>query len=135
MIYFRGRKYQQIIDCSFFVKDGPNISSLEQYMVGDRVSLMVDVGEKIREAINEHLGVNKLSKAVDTSRALTGNPDKSPITLHFRVVDRRHTLNYRQVGNLSELGTSIYLEAEDGFAEDIFRWIFSDFKEKPTWVE
>ena len=132
MIYFRGRKYQETIDCSFFVKDGPNISSLEQYMVGDRVSLMVDVRGQMAEAICDALDVNNLSSAVRVFR-LHNTPEEQAVTLFFRVVERRHALSYERPGNLMNLGTSIYLEAEDGYAEDVFRWIFLD--KKPAWVE
>jgi len=101
-------------------------------MVGDRVSLMVDVRGQMAEAICDALDVNNLSSAVRVFR-LHNTPEEQAVTLFFRVVERRHALSYERPGNLMNLGTSIYLEAEDGYAEDVFRWIFLD--KKPAWVE
>lgn len=46
MIYFRNRKHGSTIDSSFFLKDGPNVGSLERFMLGDLVSVGFRVGEE-----------------------------------------------------------------------------------------
>lgn len=125
MLYFRSKKYQSDINCSFFVKDGPNIDDLNGFMIGDTVTIMIDVTEEIENAIEENLPEHSGVRMFSDLR-------KKYIVMPFNVVDRRHALSYKSTGTLQTLGVSIYLEAKSGYWEDIFMCLLCD--KQPEWL-
>jgi hypothetical protein len=127
MIYFRYRKYDSTINCSFFAKDGPNIDMLDHCMIGDQVSLMLDVSEKMASCINDLSDQDVRAY----SMSIVG-PKEWAVHIPFRIVERKHSFSYQSVGNLQSLGKQIFLEAENGYWEDIFLWICVG--EKPVWA-
>lgn len=127
MINFRSRKDHGEIDCSFFANDGPNPDDMSKYLIGDKVTLVFGVPQKVIDAVNENLSSRS------GVRIITGFGNKNPaVHIPFRVVDRRHALSWKKVGNLRSLGSSIVLEAENGYWEDVFLWVCCD--KTPQWA-
>lgn len=118
MMYFRSKKYHDEIDCSFFVNDGPNPGDMSKYIVGDTVTIIFSIPQNVSDAINENLSERS------GVRVITDFDNKNPaVHIPFLVVDRRHALSWKKTGNLRELGTSIILEAKNGYWEDVFMWV------------
>lgn len=127
MIYFRNRKYGSPIDSSFFLKDGPNVGTLERFMLGDLVS----VGFRV--------DAEKASAFETVDRRMIGNLHISSgggeqyAHIPCVVVQRQHIISWQSVGEFRDFGMSITLEAQSGIAEDLLLWIV--LRERPAWAE
>jgi hypothetical protein len=126
-IFFRDKKYQKEINCSFFVNSlEDSTASLKSYFVGDRVTILSQILVEQAEAIN-NLKISEM-------RASNLHGDDWHIDMPFRVVQRTHGLSFQgERGTLQELGLSLVLEAETGLWEDIFLWLCCG--QQPEWTD
>ena len=130
-VYVQDRKHGGIIDGSMcFLRDGNGDSApmtdVAGFHEGDEFSLMLDIPSEIAKAIN-----NQMFEGV---RAYQMGIGDGKYTIHIRFVVARisHSASWHKVGNLINLGTAIYLEAQSGIWEDIYRicWL----NERPKWI-
>jgi hypothetical protein len=124
-IYFRSLKYGSTIDCSFMVEDGSKPYYPDVH-IGETVRIYFDVSRH---------KANEMNSLVDESvRAMRGlGKGEWMVLIPFKVVDRWHNFAYRKLATLQRSTTQIFLEAENGYWEDVFLWIVRG--ETPKWAE
>ena len=128
MLSVRYRKYHYPINSSYSIYDGSNIDFLHEAMVNDTVHILFPMTRNQLRSIEE-LGKSHLRENISCSY---GRNDECLAHIPFKVVERRHSLSWYEVGQLRKLGMSIVLEATDGYWEDIFLWIACG--ETPNWA-
>jgi len=129
-IYFQTIKHKHILNIGFFLKDGLNIGDMSTFHEGDQVSLLWNITKFQYDNINGNIAQ---SAGVRAYKEI--NQEKYIVHIPFEVVKRRRALSFREQDQLSlfDLGISIYLQAENGYWEDIFKWVVMG--EKPTWAD
>lgn len=130
MLYVRSKKYGYELDTSFFLKNGNNFIGPKNLHTGDTFKLLLDVtGEQV-EAINEmkHVGLSANYKLDFSDR----NKSTGTVFIPFRIVEISHCFSWHEVGLLGLVDSSVYIEAESGYWEDVFRWLCMG--ERPPWV-
>lgn len=129
MIYFSSLKYGEPFNTGFFLKDGPNIGDISTFSEGDQVVLHFDVTKAQFESIN-NIAPSAGVRAYEQPGGKTFY-----VVIQFRVFKRRRALFYnaQRRGELQEGGYSIYLQAENGYWEDVFKWVVMG--EKPIWAD
>ena len=130
MIYFRDIKYKESIDCSFSARNGSELDMLERCHVGDSVSLIFDVSEHQAGEINQL--ADKDARAY-WMPAVGGAPKEWSVRIPFVIVDRQHSFSWKSYGTLRAFGHQIFLEAKNGYWEDIFLWV--SMGATPPWAE
>ncbi len=121
-IQFRDRKNKQMIDASFILKSGSEISNATKHWhVGDNVSFCFDGQKDKIQAIRENFQEAYIS-------------DDGFIGVPCVVVKRYHSAVWNAIGVFNHLQDSnITLEAESGMWEDVLIWIMKD--RKPDWAQ
>lgn len=100
-LYFRSLKYNSTINCSFHVKDGTEYVHKSDCRVGDTVHLMFNLSdEQARE-------IRKLERENFQPYRSGVSNERWGIIMRFRVSERRHTFNWREVGVLQTFGSDI----------------------------
>jgi hypothetical protein len=117
-VTFRDRKHRREIDSSFTLYDG-KLPSQELWMVGDEVSIIFEINDAIREAIQEF--------ALNDTRTI-----EAWVHLPCIVVRRSHCLAWKSTGKMECVGTGhVTLEAISGDWEDILIWIITGKNPNP----
>lgn len=128
MIYIRQIRDKQEINASFFARDGAMPLSLNFLHIGESVTLVWDISERMYQSIN---GLENREV-----RAYTGISGKS-IHIKFKVVDKDTAFTEVKDGmhgDLRLLSKSVTLEAANHLWEDIWLWgCFGDEK-APSWA-
>lgn len=123
-VTFRLRKYANGLGQSFFLWNGSTVASLDGYHVGDSVSVMFEVNGEHVEAVNS-LGREDFRISLYMSGQTMAH-------IPCKVVERHHTIYWKEVGKFQQASSSIVLEAVDGFWEDLLQWIASGIV--PSWA-
>jgi hypothetical protein len=129
-IQFRSIKYGTLLDSAFYPTDGPNIiHDLSMFHIDDLAMLSFPITREQHEAIEY------ITQIRETGQLLRSDWIARCVRIPFRVVEREHSLAHRrgEVGHIRYHGLTITLEAENGWAEDIFKWIC--LKDVPSWAE
>ena len=132
MIHFRTRKYGSHIDSSYFLKDGPDIKDMTEFLIGDSVSLSWPCSAVHRDAL-ENLDPRILGRDFYVVDSYSTN-DEMRISTPCIVAERSHAIA-RQKGEFADMryyGLSITLEATNGFVEDMLLWLM--LGERPPWA-
>lgn len=121
-IQFRDRKNKQMIDASFILKSGNEMSNATQHWhVGDSVSICFDAQTDKIQAIRENFSDAYIS-------------DEGFIGVQCVVVKRYHSAVWNGIGVFNHLQDSnVTLEAESGMWEDVLLWIMKDMC--PEWAK
>lgn len=132
VIRFRTKKYGSYLDSSYFLKDGPDIKDMREFLIGDRVSISWPCTPAQREAFG-NLDPCLIGRDFYVIDSYATNDDRH-ITTPCIVVSRSHNIS-RHKGGFGELryhGLTITLEAVNGYVEDMLLWIM--LNEAPTWA-
>jgi hypothetical protein len=107
-------------------KDGQNIDDLSRCQIGDSVSIIFDIPQKIADMVSE--------SGLSDSAGIRIYKDNNTYSVHipFKIIERDHSFSWNDIGTLQTLGTSIYVEAKSGYWEDMFKWIC--LNERPIWA-
>lgn len=121
-IQFRDRKNRQMIDASFILRNGTEISSATQHWhVGDIVSICFENQADKVQAIRENFSDAYIS-------------DDGFIGVQCVVVRRYHSAVWKSIGVLNHIQDSnVTLEAESGMWEDVLLWIVKN--KLPEWAK
>jgi len=118
-ITFRRRKSGQNFDSSYSLYDGGKIICDPAWNVGDEVSVMFEVSKEIVKAVDE----------LDDQVCHVWNGFAH---IPCKVVRKVHSISWKQVGQFQPLNTSVVLEADQGYWEDLLAWIIVG--ERPAWA-
>jgi hypothetical protein len=124
-IYFQDIKTKWV-DISLALRDGDNLMSLQDFQIGDELSLIWSVPVEIAEILDE---IQWKNFSFDLSK---NSSEEVRVFIPFRVIKRSHcaALGDR---DLKYLGLSITVEAVDYRWEDLFRWLTNGAK--PSWAD
>lgn len=131
MIYFLDLKYEQVLNCSFFLKGGMGglDVDLARYAAGDKLGIMFELPVWQCLAIKEN--------CVDTRVEVRGDfwsKKTETIFVQFEVAYKRHVLSPRrnEFGTLEPVSISLYLKPVSWGHEDVFKWLCMG--ERPSWL-
>ena len=134
-IHFKSIKYGYSFNVGFFFQDGPKHGDLSTFQNGDKVVLFWDITEEQYHAINENINPSEGLRAYKDVSIGGEKPCRYYVAIPFKVIERRRALFFRENDSLSlnDGGYTITLQAENGYWEDVFKWVV--MKEKPTWAD
>lgn len=132
MIYFRTRKYGSSVNSSYFLKDGPNIKDMTEFLIGDSVSISWPCDAEKRDAL-ENLDPRVIGRDFYVTDAYSTR-DEMRVTTPCIVAARSHGVAWQKGtgGDLRYYGLTITLEATNGYVEDMLLWIM--LGERPPWA-
>lgn len=125
-VCFRMRKFPDRTFGGFYLEDGPQPVAPETWHVGDVVSVMF-------EATNEQkLAVQNMGREGFSVCNAGVVHEKFYAHIPCRVVERRHSIAWKEIGKFRVLGMGVTLEAETGLWEDLLAWLIVG--QRPEWA-
>jgi hypothetical protein len=126
MLFIRRLKYGDLIDASFFVKDGSDHVDMQIFRVGDTVNISVSISLDQFQLLHEMRGA---SPSIQVSH---GPGIGYSANLRFRVVEVAHFLLQAGSSTLRRVGHNITIEAEDWLTDDLIVWLATGVD--PKWA-
>ena len=123
-ISFRGRKNGKCFDAGFFLHATKHThADLSSWQVGDHVGVCFEDQAELIRQVGEHC-----------PSGFAFHPAQgSFLQVRCVVVERHRGIIWKAVGRFDELlPCRIVLEAEDGYWEDVLRWVV--LGQRPEWV-
>jgi hypothetical protein len=121
-IYFQRLKYNDTFQSNFI---GDNCVNIQDYQIGDEVSILLDC--------NEEIAANIRNLPSNSDVIVTGDAPLYEAFIRCTVVKRSHALILEKGITMKQLTHNICLQATSGYGEDVLLWLF--YGQVPTWAE